>query len=817
MENVNTLYLPKEKKYVNPLFFQVLDTESILNDIPTEEISKPDFVRQYGKLTKLSKQNPVDNMNWDYIKFLDSNIFRPAAIAFETSKKENAGSKMSGRYCHYIKGTKQYNEFWEEEIRRCMKGYEPIIDGVPCGLAITGEFYFYLNYTLMDTVKRDKNGDEVVVTGFPNFLAQDYYYFKEIDARENPKKYKLPNDYKKSITIAKSRRKGFSFKAGAGALWLAIFRDRAKVLIASATGHDATLCFKKAMVSYDWVTLHTPFGRPALSEGWKQIPISLTNDEGHFIAGIENTRTKERRGRLSEIATVSLNKADSISGEGVQRIYFEESGKCPNLGKSWTFAKESLKAGSFQKGIAIIFGTGGDMVKEGGTKGNSNDFANLFNKPDKDLAMFKNIYEYEDRGDEKCGWFVSDMWSNFGAEIMIGDTVYPAIDSNGNANFWVAELYLNAERISERLTQGKAKYELFLTQRCKTPSEAFFVPQGSVFPSGDLMEVKAAIEASRGSFEALRQPGELIEFNGTVMFKPDLEGKLKPVEEYTPAHDREGCLLRYMPPHLVKGKVPEGLYIISVDPIGKNTSGGKSLSSIIVMQTPKYFHNFGRERVVATYRGRSADRPQEYVQELLLRLSKYYNAMISYENDQDGGIYQYFLRKGELKRLMSRPAMTMDKYLPNSLTKLREYGHSMASDRHKQIGEDLTRDWLLKYQPDKNYMSSDGTVVKEKGKRNLDYLQDRALIEELIQYKRGGNYDVAMAFMGIIIQLNEHYNEDFLTEARHAADSVTDFTRGLYYNIYGSDAQRYKHSLKQTNKDIESIRDLPIVNDYYEE
>jgi hypothetical protein len=191
--------------------------------------------------------------------------------------------------------------------------------------------------------------------------------------------------------------------------------------------------------------------------------------------------------------------------------------------------------------------------------------------------------------------------------------------------------------------------------------------------------------------------------------------------------------------------------------------------------------------------------------------------MISYENDQDGGIYQYFLRKGELKRLMSRPAMTMDKYLPNSLTKLREYGHSMASDRHKQIGEDLTRDWLLKYQPDKNYMSSDGTVVKEKGKRNLDYLQDRALIEELIQYKRGGNYDVAMAFMGIIIQLNEHYNEDFLTEARHAADSVTDFTRGLYYNIYGSDAQRYKHSLKQANKDIEYIRDLPIVNDYYEE
>ena len=136
----------------------------------------------------------------------------------------------------------------------------------------------------------------------------------------------------------------------------------------------------------------------------------MTDDYGRFTFGLENTKTKKRTGRLSEIMTVSLAvKADKASGEGVQRIYFEESGKIGNLKKSWAFARESLKIGEAFRGLAILFGTGGSMVKDNGEKGSSRDFSELFFAPiANELAPFKNIYEYND-SDKYCGYFVCDM------------------------------------------------------------------------------------------------------------------------------------------------------------------------------------------------------------------------------------------------------------------------------------------------------------------------------------------------------------------------------------------------------------------------
>lgn len=93
------------------------------------------------------------------------------------------------------------------------------------------------------------------------------------------------------------------------------------------------------MAIIDWLTKYTEFGReeigdPKTNGGWKMIPTSLTDTSGHFVFGMENTRTKERRGRLSEISTVALTRADKISGEGVHRIYFEEAGKTSELKKA---------------------------------------------------------------------------------------------------------------------------------------------------------------------------------------------------------------------------------------------------------------------------------------------------------------------------------------------------------------------------------------------------------------------------------------------------------------------------------------------------
>lgn len=827
----NTLYLPKEKIWVNPKCFELITVEDLYKEIPFAVLDdlKVDIKSPYGalfkkdvrKITKISKQIPVKNTPWDYIRMKDMNIFRPAAVAFEKSQKNNAGTSIKPTYTNHFPGTIQHKKFWKEELRRIRYGYEPAVDGEPCGIRISGEFYFYLNYSIIQKLVKKPDGTQLDVKAFPDFLLMDYFYFRELDARERPHLYDLPREYKKvGITVAKARRKGYSYKAAAGSVWVTAFpkekNSSPKVLIASDTGSDAALCFKKAMLGIDWLTEHTPFGRKNPGSvkdngGWKHITSSVTDDSGRFTFGLENTRTKERKGRLSEIATVSLaQRADKAAGEGVQRVYFEESGKVTDLEKVWEFTRPTLKVGTDMRGVAIIFGTGGEMVKKDGAKGHSMGFSKLFNAPvGAELADFDNIHEYE-HNDKKCGWFICDMWFDQGGWIQIGEKVYPSIDDNGNPNFWVAELSLNQQRFLKSQDADKDKYNLFLTQHCKTPKEAFLVPQGSVFPTADLAARDTAISMSRLGYEGLRSKGTLVEVNGEIIFEVDLANKLNPIDTYVvESLDREGCLLKYESPLKINGVVPEGAYIISVDPIGQNTVGGKSLSSIIVMKTPKYRHIMGPEKIVATYRGRSTNNPQKYVQQLLLKLSKYYNAKITYENDRDGGILAFFLHEGELGRLMSKPKLTLEKYLPNSRTALREYGHSMATIRHKQIGEDLLLAWLLKRQPAVTAVRGGEEIVETPEMRNLDLLEDRAIIEELIAYNRTGNFDTVMALMGAIIQINEHFNEDYMEVIiEDGRQSMSDQIASLYYkSTTATDRSRKEY---EYNKNLERNKGINV-------
>jgi hypothetical protein len=759
---------PKEKKIINPSVAYLVTSKDIQASIPDAQTLKR-LEPIYGKLSRFSTDyTPVDNLYWDYLFFTNSGIFRPAAEAFEKSRLSTKGTKVSPSYTKFLPGTKAYKQFWEEEFLRITQGYEPIIDDRPCGVRIPGEFYFYLNYGWMQKVEFDDKGEVVKDTsGLPDFLVMDYYYFKELEARENPRSFGFPIEHKQSMCVTKARRAGFSYKAGAGAVWCTAFRNKAKVLIASDTGKDATLCFQKALDIIDHISNFTPFGRknpgrPQDNGGWKHITMSKTQDSGHFTFGLINTRTGIRAGRQSEIMTASLfNKPDAASGEGLTRLYIEEAGKISNLRDAWTFSLESMRVGSvYRSGIAILFGTGGSMISDNGKKGSSKDFSDIHDRPETvGISSYENIYDYKP-SQRKCGYFICAMWANFGSKMLIDGKPYMGLDNQGNAIFWIAEFVLNKERLGKKPPLGKQKsYEKFLTQRCKTPSEAFLVTQGSRFQTEDLIERKTEIVTSRGGFESLRMPGELVEIDGRVEFIPKHDEE--PLNTMSNDQDQEGCFLRYEPPLRVRGSIPDDAYIISVDPIGQNTDSGESLTAIIVFKTRKYEDAMGPEKIVGIYFGRKKLNPQGYVHRLLLKLSKYYNAKITVENDRDGGIPQYFIRKGEAHRLMGPPTTTLEKIIPGAKSNLRAYGHSMSSVRHKQIGEDLLYEWLdLRGSNTTYYDDEDGEKSIKQGTRNIDRLEDQLLMDQLIAYERGGNYDLVMAMMGIVVQLKEWYDPE---------------------------------------------------------
>jgi hypothetical protein len=764
---------PKEGLIINPKVAYHITEKDIVKSIPTKWVKENANI--YGELSRLAFTDPVENLNWDFLYFKNTDVFRPAAIAFEKSERNVIGTNLQPTYTEHIKGTKSYMEFWDEEFKRINYGYEPIVDGKPCGVRISGEYYFYLNYTKMKKIERDKNGKEIDIYTFPSFLTMDYYYFKELEARENPEKFGLERDYKRSLVLAKSRRKGFSYKAAAGAVWITAFNDDARVGIASeANSNDATdavKCARKCIPIIDHLTNFTPFGRknpgnPKFNGGWKHENMKDTDKYFTFTFGLVNTKTKERRGRGSTIFTMSMSKDDAASGEGLNRLYFEEAGKISNLSNAWSFSRESLKAGSFYRGIAIIFGTGGEMTTASGKDGSSKPFSAMFYNPvAAEVASFKNIYEYKEqkKKDNVCGYFVSDMWSNFGAYIKIGGKNYNAIDRQGNAYFWVAELALNKARAEKEPPNGTQKaYNKYLTQRCKTPSEAFLITTGSYFNTADIIALRNSIKMSPGGFDKFRRKGDLVEkADGSVEFKIDIDGNYEPVisMDYDNSN-RDGCLLVYEFPKVLYGEIPEDAYIITVDPIGKNNSGGSSLNAVIVLKTPKYAQYFGHERIVATYFGRKDVRPLDYLHNLLYKLSKFYNAKITFENDQDGGILNYFVKKNALMRLLPSPRMVTKRHLPNSKTLLREFGHSMASPRHKTFGENYVNEWLDYRHPSRQAVDETGEVVRIEGKRNLDMLEDEFLIEQLIHYDREGNYDAVDALMGGIIQFEERFAEE---------------------------------------------------------
>ena len=171
--------------------------------------------------------------------WINSQIFREDALHF----------KKYGYYTAEPWGSPNWFEFWEDRRNRIINGYES------CGVKITGDHYFYLNFCPIQRTEDTTGKKSKKVTDFADFWDGDYNYFwaREIardgiatalDKEEEFDEYcrldgitdaqkllKLkeyfeslqldvkiePNylDGGYNIIVGKSRRKGYSFKNAA--------------------------------------------------------------------------------------------------------------------------------------------------------------------------------------------------------------------------------------------------------------------------------------------------------------------------------------------------------------------------------------------------------------------------------------------------------------------------------------------------------------------------------------------------------------------------------------------------------------------------
>ena len=703
------------------------------DDILYQEIPKS----VNDNISEMSISNPVRNTQWLYLKFHDSSLFSPAANDFNRSLKACKGTNLQPSYTNAIEGTIQYNEYWETQRKRCLEGYEPVIKGVPCGIKITGEHYFYLNFTrIRKYAKDERTGEEIKRLDFPDFCSMDYYWFLELEKNENPQKYGLPSSAKKGMICAKSRRKGYSFKNAAGALWKYTFFKESFIIIASYLEEFANATMSMALEMSNFLNEFTEFRHPRIINRQDEIKSGYIEKDANGI--------QIEKGYKSIIKIMTFkNSAFKSVGKSATRMIFEEAGLFQNLKTAYTMSEPLFRDGDRMIGIPIIFGTGGDM------SGATQDFADMFYNPKKyGLAEYQNIYEKTDING-KCGWFVDEMWFRPG-ELVIDGTLYEGVDKNGNAHRWVAEYNLDIERESKRGSDKKA-YNAALTQKCKTPSEAFLVTEGNVFQTAELYARLSKLK-SDDNFKYLGTPGELAEIDGKITWIPDIKEKLKPLLNYPlkPNEDTQGCIIMYESPIEYKGVIPDDLYIIGHDPWGINAEGGKSLGATYVLKTKKLgLQGFGHDEIVAEYVGRPDPGGMDEYNYNLEKLALYYNAKINFENDR-GEVRPFFTKRKRLDLLCPPPYTTIARHLQNSNMAGRKFGYSMGNDQMKGIGEQYLYDWLCERRGIDEHTGLELT--------NIDYLTSKPLIEELITYNRKGNFDRVMALMGCIIRLEEIYN-----------------------------------------------------------
>jgi hypothetical protein len=442
---------------------------------------------------------------------------------------------------------------------------------------------------------------------------------------------------------------------------------------------------------------------------------------------------KEKKIGITKSALVFRNGKEFATVLYLNGVRFETIKEIKPIGEKDIYNLTAEGTNTYLANNIITHNTGGDM------SGSTQDFADMFNDPSSHMfKVYDNIYEEHDsRG--KCGWFVDDMWFREGAWVEINGIRYEAVDDNGNALKWVAEIDLNQER-AKIAGKDKEAYTVALSQYCKSVSEAFLITSGNVFPVAELSSRLSVLKTPEGQRLAGTN-GDLVEKSGVVYFQPDLTGKKEPINRYpTPKSKKnlDGCVVQFEAPLEINGKVPSGAYIISIDPLGIDGAGEESLVAIYCLKTKRYAHLIGHDEIVMSYVGRPAVDPLDATNWILLKMAKYYNAKVTHENDRNGAaIRNFFIQQKEVGRLLRPPADIVEKHVTHSTTNLRKSGHSMGNVKLKELGEIYLKRWLLER---RGLNPSNGLE-----ELNLDKINDRGLLEELISYNRDGNFDRCVA------------------------------------------------------------------------
>ena len=458
------------------------------------------------------------------------------------------------------------------------------------------------------------------------------------------------------------------------------------------------------------------------------MPSDYINRADHIKASYKEYKNglELEKGFKSEIMALTFkDNPDAARGKDAEDIFFEEAGAfgTPELLKqSYAASEDCVKDGEIKTGMITIFGTSGDI--EGGTA----DYAHMFFHPEKyDLLPFMNIFEQDDFGGQKIGFFHPVDWNMPGH-----------IDASGNSNHESAkQSVFNEREYLEKKGATSTDLQRKAQEKPLKPSEAFAYTNINIFPKKEL-EMRKNFLIANGYDKLKAQPVTLYRDPDTkkIVSEPDLKNKLEPITSF--AYDgisKEGAVVIYEYP---MPNAPKGLYKIGYDPVRQDE--GTSLAAIIVFKGVMQ-GSHTKNCVVAEYIGRKGE-PDD-VHNIAELLAEFYNTKIMYENEVPD-VKTYFQRRRLLHLLEIQPDAVISKNVKKSKVS-RVFGCHMTTQL-KDAGERYIKQWLVEVI---DFDENNNPIT------NLDKINSLRLIEELLMYNKTGNFDLISAFIMCMFQVQE--------------------------------------------------------------
>lgn len=220
-------------------------------------------------------------------------------------------------------------DYQMQEIQRCVSGYD----------GLNAKMYFWLNYATLRDVDRGKIP--------PDFRTIDKTWFEFVEEVQNSKEY--------GIVSIKRRRIGASVRAACDVLHDCLFTPHFSCGMNSKSEMDSRNLFKHVKFIYQNLPEFLR-AKTSASDRRDYLEFAWISKDAH------GNRIKQ--GLQSSIFSVAPTD-NAYEGAMLNKLIMDESGKVSNLMNIWQFAEDCLRSGTQRIGTPLIFGTVGDITKDG--------------------------------------------------------------------------------------------------------------------------------------------------------------------------------------------------------------------------------------------------------------------------------------------------------------------------------------------------------------------------------------------------------------------------------------------------------------------